>query len=414
MLDHPKIYDYFWHKACEPENLLPTTSLKFPIPSLLFPHLSNSFPLSSPSMGIGFRGFSSSFLAAFLLLLFLHQTKSDHFYNHTSFTDRKQISTCNFFQGSWVYDPSYPLYDSSTCPFISPEFDCQKYGRPDKLYLKFRWKPNACELPRFNGLDFLERFRGKRMMFVGDSLSLNQWQSLSCMLHAAVPQSKTSFVRKDALSSLIFEDYGVSLMYYRSTYLVDLVSESIGVVLKLDSIESGNAWLGMDMLIFNTWHWWIHTGSSQPWDYLQEGNVVFKDMDRLLAFAKGISTWAEWVDTYVNPASTKVFFQGISPIHYDGNDWGEPSAKNCYGQTQPVSGSVYPGGSLAPSSVLLSVLKKMTKPVYLLDVTLLSQLRKDAHPSAYSGDHPGMDCSHWCISGLPDTWNQLLYSALIL
>lgn len=42
-------------------------------------------------------------------------------------------------------------------------------------------------------------------MFVGDSLSLNQWQSLICMLHAAVPWTKTTFVRQEDLSSLTFE-----------------------------------------------------------------------------------------------------------------------------------------------------------------------------------------------------------------
>ncbi|XP_077251148.1 protein trichome birefringence-like 39 [Tasmannia lanceolata] len=365
-------------------------------------------------MGFGFRNFCSSFLPFFLLLSFLQQARAKHFHNESSFRGRKQLTSCNFFQGSWVYDASYPLYDSSTCPFIDPEFNCQKYGRPDNLYLKFRWKPNMCELPRFNGLDFLERYRGKKIMFVGDSLSLNQWESLTCMLHAAVPQSKTSFVKKDDLSTLTFVDYGVSVMYYRSTYLVDLVGEGIGRVLKLDSIETGNAWRGMDMLIFNTWHWWLHQGSSQPWDYLQEGKTVYKDMDRLTAFQKGLTTWAEWVDTYVDPANTRVFFQGISPTHYIGKDWNDLKAKNCYKQTLPVSGSVYPGGELPPSIVLKNVLNKMSKPVYLLDVTLLSQLRKDAHPSAYSGDHAGMDCSHWCIAGLPDTWNQLLYSALIL
>ncbi|KAJ0960928.1 hypothetical protein J5N97_001184 [Dioscorea zingiberensis] len=289
--------------------------------------------------------------------------------------------SCNFFQGSWVYDESYPLYDSSSCPFVEPEFDCQKYGRPDKLYLKYRWQPSGCDLPRFNGQDFLLKWRGKKIM-------------------------------KDTLSTLRFEDYGVTIMYYRTTYLVDIVSEKIGRVLKLDSIEGGSAWLGADLLIFNSWHWWTHKGSSQPWDYVQEGDQIYKDMDRLIAFSKGLATWGRWVDTNINSATTKVFFQGISPTHYQGQDWGGSSSKSCYKETQPVSGSTYPAGSLPQQAIVRSVLSNISKPVYLLDITLLSQLRKDAHPSAYSGEHAGNDCSHWCVAGLPDTWNMILYAAL--
>jgi hypothetical protein len=53
--------------------------------------------------------------------------------------------------------------------------------------------------------------------------------------------------------------------YYRSTYLVDIVEEPAGRVLKLDSITAGGAWLGADVLVFNTWHWWTHTGRDQPY-----------------------------------------------------------------------------------------------------------------------------------------------------
>lgn len=42
-------------------------------------------------------------------------------------------------------------------------------------------------------------------MFVGDSLSLNQWQSLVCMIYASVPNAKTSLTRKDPLSSVTFQ-----------------------------------------------------------------------------------------------------------------------------------------------------------------------------------------------------------------
>ncbi|PKU70400.1 protein trichome birefringence-like 37 [Dendrobium catenatum] len=347
--------------------------------------------------------------------LLRRRTHGDHRRKTTPPAKASSIS-CDFFHGNWIYDDSYPLYDSSSCPFIDPEFDCQKYGRPDKLYLKYKWQPTACELPRFDGKDFLTRWRGKKMMFVGDSISYNQWQSLLCMLHSAVPDSKISIDRKDPLSSVTFVDFVVSIMFYRSPYLVDISTESIGRVLDLGSISSSTIWINSDLLIFNTWHWWIHKGAaSQGWDYIQDGDKVLKDMDRLEAFSKGLTTWAKWVESSVNTTATKVFFQGISPVHYQGQDWGEPGVKNCGKQTQPASGSTNPSGSLPlpQQGVVGNVLNTITKPVYLLDITFLSQLRKDAHPSSFSGGHPGLDCSHWCLAGLPDTWNQILYASLI-
>jgi len=60
-----------------------------------------------------------------------------------------------------------------------------------------------------------------------------------------------------------------------------------------------------------------------------------------------------------------------------------------------------------------SVLDEMHNPASLLDITYLSQLRKDGHPSIYAGAGPKyLDCSHWCLAGVPDTWNQLLYTVL--
>lgn len=55
--------------------------------------------------------------------------------------------------------------------------------------------------------------------------------------------------------------------------------------------------------------------------------------------------------------------------------------------------------------------------VHYLNVTHLTEFRKDGHPSKYR--EPGtppfapQDCSHWCLPGVPDTWNDLLYAYLV-
>ncbi|AEC08495.1 trichome birefringence-like protein (DUF828) [Arabidopsis thaliana] len=207
------------------------------------------------------------------------------------------------------------------------------------------------------------------------------------------------------------KDYGVTINLYRTQFLVDVVQEKAGRVLVLDSIKQADAWLGMDVLIFNSWHWWTHTSGLQPWDYMREGNQLYKDMNRLVAYYKGLNTWARWINNNIVPSRTQVFFQGVSPVHYDGREWNEP-LKSCNGQTQPFMGQRYPGGLPLGWVVVNKVLSRIRKPVHLLDLTTLSEYRKDAHPSLYNGISKDLDCSHWCLPGLPDTWNLLLYSSL--
>lgn len=54
-------------------------------------------------------------------------------------------------------------------------------------------------------MDFLRRMKGKKIMYVGDSLSLNHWQSLVCLLHAAVPNSDIKQQTSGPIKSWIFE-----------------------------------------------------------------------------------------------------------------------------------------------------------------------------------------------------------------
>ncbi|CAH9146876.1 unnamed protein product [Cuscuta epithymum] len=100
------------------------------------------------------------------------------------------IPKCNFFSGKWIYDnTSYPLYREKECTFLVDDFACQKFGRKDILYQHWIWKPKDCDLPRFNATTLLEKLRGKRLVFVGDSLNKNQWMSMVCLLEPSLAPS---------------------------------------------------------------------------------------------------------------------------------------------------------------------------------------------------------------------------------
>ncbi|CAO2813230.1 unnamed protein product [Amaranthus hypochondriacus] len=348
--------------------------------------------------------------------------------------DMIKSKSCDIYNGSWVYDTSYPLYEAIECPFLEKQFGCKLNGRPDSNYLRFRWDPFQCHLPRvryenfqhtregeikffygFDGAHFLKRLRGKRLLFVGDSISLNQWQSLACMLHTSVPQSHYKLTRTEALSELTFPAYNTSLMLLRDGFLIKVVKEDVGRVLVLNSVSQGNSWKGFDILIFNSWHWWLHTGRKQPWDLILDGDKKYKDMDRLVAYEKGLKTWARWVDLNLKSTKIKVFFQGVSPDHMDALNWTAPNARTCIGATQPLVRETYNEviQQHPAEKIVEKVLQTMKRPVHLLRITPLSQLRRDAHPGIYGiGRQRLPDCSHWCLPGLPDTWNHLLYASL--
>ena len=59
------------------------------------------------------------------------------------------LKTCDLYMGTWVKDEEYPIYIPDSCPYVDEAFSCQGNGRPDSKYLKWRWKPDGCELPRY-------------------------------------------------------------------------------------------------------------------------------------------------------------------------------------------------------------------------------------------------------------------------
>ncbi|WOH09709.1 hypothetical protein DCAR_0729167 [Daucus carota subsp. sativus] len=59
----------------------------------------------------------------------------------------EQLMNCNFFNGEWVKDDSYPLYKPGSCSVIYEQFNCLLNSRPDQEFQQYKWKPMGCSLP---------------------------------------------------------------------------------------------------------------------------------------------------------------------------------------------------------------------------------------------------------------------------
>ncbi|XP_042512502.1 protein trichome birefringence-like 36 [Macadamia integrifolia] len=328
--------------------------------------------------------------------------------------------SCDMSVGKWVYDPSYPLYDS-TCPYLSSAVNCQRNGRPDSDYEKWRWKPQGCSIPRFNALEFLGKIRRKRIMLVGDSIIRNQWESLVCLVESVIPTERKIVTYTGPTMAFHLLDFETSIEFCWAPFLVELKREGPlnKKILHLDSIEeNARFWRGVDLLVFDSAHWWTHASdSSSTWDLLMEGNKMFTEMNPMVAYEKGLTTWARWVDLNLDPRQTQVIFRSVSPHHNRESGW------KCYNQREPLGySSLHQVHIPGQVKILEGVLKQMRFPVYFQDITTMSELRKDGHPSVYGKvldqqekQHPrdyNSDCSHWCLPGVPDTWNEML-NALI-
>ncbi|KAM3342690.1 protein trichome birefringence-like 19 [Capsicum galapagoense] len=341
------------------------------------------------------------------------------FINHTD-------EICDLFLGEWVPNPDGPYYTNMTCFTIQEHQNCMKYGRPDRDFLKWKWKPDTCELPLFDAHQFLQLVRGKSLAFVGDSVARNHMQSLICLLSKVVYAVDVSDTTDQETRHWEYRDYNFNMSIFWAPYLVKANKTEPNNTyqpfnLYLD--EPDESWTtkiqDFDYVIISAGHWFFRPSMfylnhtlvgclfcSQP-------NV--SQLTSFFSYQKAFQTAFRIINSLENYKGI-TFLRTFAPSHFEDGVWDKGG--DCV-RTIPFkrNENVLDDYNLEFYKIQLQELtiaqKEGKNKFRLFDATQSMLLRPDGHPSKY-GHWPkpnvtlSNDCVHWCLPGPIDVWNDFL------
>ncbi|XP_051119049.1 protein trichome birefringence-like 19 [Andrographis paniculata] len=340
---------------------------------------------------------------------------------------------CDIFTGEWIPNPKAPYYTNRSCWAIHEHQNCMKYGRPDSEFMKWRWKPDGCDLPVFNPFQFLDMVRDKSLAFVGDSVGRNQMQSMICLLSRVEYPIDASLTSDEHFKRWRYISYNFTLGYYWSPFLVrsedrkDTDGPTHTGLFNLYLDEADEAWTtqidGYDYIILNAGHWFTRTAVYYEnrrligCRFCQFPNIT--DLPMTYGYRRAFRAAFRAINGMKNFRGV-TFLRTFAPSHFENGIWN--AGGNCLRQRPFGSNeTILEGMNLDLYMIQLEEFRVAQrhgeKEFRLLDTTQAMLLRPDGHPSRYGHwAHENVtlynDCVHWCLPGPIDSWADFLLHML--
>ncbi|XP_020981567.2 xyloglucan O-acetyltransferase 4-like [Arachis duranensis] len=355
---------------------------------------------------------------------------------NTPSENQYEEKTCDLFKGHWVPTTSEgsTYYTNSSCRTIPDSKNCFKHGRTDSDFLNWRWKPEQCELPRFDHKMFLELVRGKKMAFIGDSVSRNHMESLLCLLSQEETPKDIHKDSEDRYRTWYFPKHDFTLMMLWSRFIIvgeeQMINGSASGTFDLQLDKVDDDWArelpNLDYAIISGGHWffrvmYLHEGDNLVGCvYCGQPNVTSYNSD--FPLRKAFRTAFNYINNGCKECGKLVtVLRTFAPAHFENGAWNTGGYCN---RTGPASESEVDPGMFEwqVRNAQMEEFEKARKEgmekgksFEVLDVTVAMMMRPDGHP----GDHWGNkwmrgynDCTHWCLPGPVDLWSELLLAIL--
>ncbi|KAI9120784.1 hypothetical protein K1719_007817 [Acacia pycnantha] len=346
--------------------------------------------------------------------------------NSTSKPQKEQKS-CDLFKGRWVAASRGPYYTSSSCTTIPDTKNCLKQGRKDTDFLNWKWKPEECELPRFYPKTFLDMVRGKKMAFIGDSVSRNHMESLLCLLSQEETPNDIYKDSEDRFRKWFFPEHNFTLMSLWSRFLIVGEERTVNgrgssiFDMQLDKVDDDWAkqFSDLDYAIISDGHWffrvlYLHEANKLiGCVYCHESNITHHDIDFPIRMAfRSVFRYMSNCDRRV-----AVLVRTFAPSHFENGAWNTGGYCN---RTSPMREEEVDLESVEwkVRNVQIQEVERVRKEglrIGELDVTKAMMMRGDGHPGEYWGNKwmkGYSDCTHWCMPGPIDVWNEFLLAVL--
>ena len=347
------------------------------------------------------------------------------------------VDNCDVYDGDWIYVNSAPRY-RLVKPIVGADVLAQVPARhakqpyryfwgcddkPKQIFepSQYRWQPRNCELPELTRQSFCDKFAGLSVLFVGDSLQGQIFRSIVSLTNATL----FNLAPIDGES----RELGISGYNLLHEVRLDAIVNCNDSVVSHKSNTEMESLLAQTRLLFRRDEWFMRdakrpkptategTGGPrwyQPWgaDLAQADVLVFNAGSHYRPSKQYKAEMQDTLDYLAKswkPGGRRIIFREtahhlpcktlpralrFSELSY--------FAANLTGGIHPTIGEVLEQNKFMADAV--AAINGTT-----LFVNDLSRCRLDDH----NPPHRAGDCSHFCLPGTPDTWNDILLHSFV-